>query len=203
MSTEFSTKSFRRAKSVGFTLVELMIAIAVGAVVIATIVMLSIISAQNFVATANYVQMNDQSRLALDLISREIRNATAVTAFSTNSPQFLRLTNANMGVGSTIAYDSTNLTLTVVGPVGQSSSRTLLTGCNSFGFQLFNRYPLTNSLSGISFYASTNAVTGQVDAKFCKVVNMSWKCSRHIVGSKFSTEIVQTAQVVLRNQVSQ
>lgn len=187
-------------KSAGFTLVEMMIAIAVGVAVIATIVMLAIISAQNFVATSNYVQMNDQSRLALDLISREIRNATAVTAFSTSNPQFLRLTNANLGVGSTITYiPGTNiLTLSVTG----QADRTLLTGCDSFGFQLYNRYPLVNS-TNISFYRSTNAVTGAVDAKFCKVVNMSWKCSRTIVGSKLSTEIVQTAQVVLRNQVTQ
>lgn len=200
MKFEPPIKSWQCVKSAGFTLVEMMIAIAVGVAVIATIVMLAIISAQNFVATSNYVQMNDQSRLALDLISREIRNATAVTAFSTGNPQFLRLTNANLSVGSTITYTpgTNTLTLSITG----QPDRTLLTGCDSFSFQLYNRYPLVNS-TNISFYRSTNAVTGAVDAKFCKVVNMSWKCSRTIVGSKLCTEIVQTAQVVLRNQVTQ
>ena len=194
------SNSWHRVKSGGFTLVEMMIAIAVSIAVIATIVMLAIISAQNFVATSNYVQMNDQSRLALDLISREIRNATAVTAFSTNNPQFLRLTNAISGVGSTITHSTGTrmLTLSITG----QGDRTLLTGCESFGFQLYNRYPLTSS-TNISFYISTNATTGVLDPKLCKVVNMKWKCTRTIVGSKLSTEIVQTAQVMLRNQVTQ
>jgi type II secretory pathway component PulJ len=200
MNFQPSVRHVRRVKSAAFTLIEMMIAIGVGVIVIATIVMLAIISAQNFAATANYVQMNDQSRLALDLISREIRNATAVTAFSTNNPQFLRLTNAILGGGATITHSAGTrmLTLSITG----QGDRTLLTGCDSFGFKLYNRYPLITS-TNISFYTSTNATTGAVDARFCKVINMSWKCSRTILGSKLNTEIVQTAQVVLRNQVSQ
>jgi len=198
MKIQLPARSMSRVKPGGFTLVELMIAIAVGVIVIATIMTLAIISAQNFVATANYVQMNDQSRYAVDLISREIRNATAVTGFSTSNPQFLRLTNANLGVTSTITHDAGARTLTL--SITGQADRTLLKGCDSFGLELFNRYPNINS-SNISFNASINAATGNLDPKFCKVVNLRWKCSRDILGSKLNTEIVQTAQVVLRNQV--
>lgn len=188
-----------RAKSRGFTLVELMISIAIGMVVIGSVVSLSIISAQNFAATANYANMDNQSRTALDKISREIRNATSLAAFSTNNPQFLVLTNVNTSPpsGATINYDSGSKTLALT-KSGQPV-QTLLTGCDTFNFQLFNRVPLINTSTNLSFYGSTNTA-GQVTNLFCKVINMSWKCSRKILGSKLNTEIVQTAQVVLRNK---
>ena len=199
---KFPTHNFvsGRAKFGGFTLVELIISIAIGMVVIGTVVSLALIAAQNFAATANYASMDTQSRNALDRISREIRNASAVVAFRTNSPQFLQLTNVNNASGATISFDAGAGTLTLA-KSGQAD-QTLLTGCDTFNFQLFNRYPLIKTSTNLSFYISTNT-TGQVTSQFCKVINMSWKCSRKIRGSKLNTEIVQTAQVVLRNQVSQ
>jgi hypothetical protein len=197
---------YGRARSGGFSLVELLVAVTASVFVIAAIATLSIISVQNFVATSNYVQMNDQGRNALDLISREIRNATAVTGFSTNVPEYLQLTNSLKGSGATINFSPGSGLLTLT-ETGQPTPWTLLTGCDSFSFQLFDRYPLivSNSViqsNSISFHASTN-ITGQVDKQFCKVINLTWHCSRTILGSKLNTEIVQTAQVVLRNQVSQ
>ncbi len=49
------------------------------------------------------------------------------------------------------------------------------------------------------FYPATNS-SGVYDPSICKLINMSWKCSRTILGSKMNTESVQTAQVVLRNK---
>ncbi len=178
----------------GFSLVEMMFAIGVGVVVIGAVVALSIIAAQNFAATANYVQMDDQSRNAVDQISREVRNATSLAAFSTSNPQYLQLTNTTLGSGATIICD-TNAGTLVLQRTGQSD-KTLLTGCKSFNFQLFNRAP---NPTNYTFSPSTD-VNGQLTNKFCKVINMNWTCSRNILGSKFQTEIVQTAQVVLRNQ---
>ena len=188
-----------RTRQSGFTLVEMVISIAVGLVVIASIMTLAIIAAQNFAATANYVQMNDQSRNALDRISREIRNASSLQAFSTNNPQYLVLTNSYRGTSATVTFDAGTGTLTLA-KTGESPL-TLLSGCDSFSFQIFNRYPIINS-TNITFARSTN-VSSTLDPRFCKVVNMSWKCSRTILGSKLNTEIVQTAQVVLRNQVTE
>jgi len=183
----------------GFTLVELLVAFALGVMVVGGVCALAIFSAESFLATTNYVQLNNQSRIAVDLVSREIRNATALASFSTNDPQFLLLTNATTGKAATITYDATARTVTLA-ETGETT-QTLLTGCDDFSFQLFNRYPLITS-DNVTFYSSTNFTTGQLDAKFCKVINMNWKCSRTIFGSKVNTEFVQTAQVVLRNQVS-
>jgi Tfp pilus assembly protein PilW len=182
-----------------FTLVEMIVSIAVGVIVIGSIVVMGIISAQNFAATSNYVQMNEQSRNAVDNISREVRNASALLDFSTNNPQYLLLTNANAATATTITFDTNTGTITL--DKTGLPTRTILTGCEGFSFQLFNRYPLITA-TNISFYSSTNS-SGQLTNKFCKVINMSWKTSRTILGSKLNTEIVQTAQVILRNQVSQ
>jgi hypothetical protein len=185
----------------GFSLVELFISIAIGLVVIASIMTLSIISAQNFAATANYVQMNDQSRYALDRISREIRNATSLHSFSMSNPQFLLLTNAYHGTSATITFDDNTGALTLA-KTGEPTLTLLTNRCDDFSFQIFTRYPVISS-TNITFALSTNVISGSLDPRFCKVINMSWKCSRTILGSKLNTEIVQTAQVVLRNQVTE
>ena len=189
----------KKTKVKGFTLIELLVAFALGVVVVGGVCALTVFTAENFLATTNYVQLDNQSRMAVDLVSREIRNATALVSFSTNGPQFLLLTNATLAQATTVTYSSTTRTVTLA-KTGQTT-KTLLTGCDNFGFQLFDRYPLITA-TNVTFYSSTNFTTGQVDAKFCKVINLNWKCSRTILGSKLNTEFVQTAQVVLRNQVS-
>jgi hypothetical protein len=49
------------------------------------------------------------------------------------------------------------------------------------------------------FFPATNSA-GAYDLSVCKLINMTWKCSRTVLGSKLNTESVQTAQVVLRNK---
>jgi Tfp pilus assembly protein PilW len=170
----------------GFTLVELMITVAISVFVIASIVTLAVISAQNYVATSNYTQMNDQSRNAMDRISREIRNASALISAIPNTS--LVLTNANNNTTISITYNSSAHTLTLT--TNQVTTATL-TGCTMFRFELFQRQPDTNNVS----YTQNAPDTGS-----CKVINLYWSCSRLIVGSKLSTDLVQTAQVMIRNQ---
>jgi hypothetical protein len=189
--------------STGFTLVELLISVTISVFVIGAIVALCIISAQNFAATSNYVQMNDQSRNAVDRISREIRSASALISYSLTDPKYLLLTNATDGTTVIITNDITtgNLILKKTGQMDQ----TLLTGLagnTNISFQLFDRAP-TITTNSLSFGSITNIKSGQLDPNFCKVINLSWVCQRTILGSKMNTEVVQTAQVVLRNQVSQ
>jgi type II secretory pathway pseudopilin PulG len=182
----------------GFTLVEMMFAFWIAVMIFGVFAVLTIISSQNFLATANYVHMDEQSRNAVDLISREVRNASDLVSFSTNNPQYLLLTNASAGTTTTITCDTGVNAGTITLARTGLPTITILTNCDAFSFSLFNRYPLITS-TNISFYSSTN-LTGQVTNKFCKVINMSWKTSRTILGSKLNTEVVQTAQVVLRNK---
>jgi hypothetical protein len=110
------------------------------------------------------------------------------------------LTNATLGVLYTITYNTNTSTVTLA-TTGQSTV-TNLTSCDSWTFSLFSRAPDTNNFANdITFCPSTNT-TGQLDPTFCKLIYLNWKCSRTVRGVKLNTEDVQTAQIVLRNQVS-
>lgn len=154
-------------------------------------------SGTSFAAMGNYVDLDRNSRNAVDLLSREIRNSSGLVAFSTNSPQFLTFTNATTGKKFTVKYDSGNRTLTFA-KTGQVTY-SLLTQCDEWNFSLYSKAP-NISTTNITFYGATNTA-GALDPSLCKLINMTWKCSRTIFGSKRNTETIQTAELVLRNKV--
>lgn len=181
----------------GFTLVETLMAMGAAGLLIGVIATLSVFTSQSFSMMSNYVDLDAQSRNAVDVLSREIRDASALVSFSTSSPKYLQLTNATAGQTIQIMYNSSTRTLWLdkTGEPWQP----LLTQCDRWDFSLYDRHPDITS-TNIAFYPATNS-TGQLDPKFCKLINLSWKCSRTVLGSKLNTESVQTAQIVLRNKV--
>jgi len=171
----------------GFTLMEMMTSVALGLVLLGGVAILYINGNRCFVAMANYQNLDRYSCNALDNISREIRNSTAVTSYTTNQ---INLTNSILGQGVAITYNSTDRTL-ILTKTGKPAM-TNLTGCDSWSYSLYNRAPKISS-TNITFNAATNAAD-------CKLIQMTWKCSRTIFGVKLTTESVQTAQIVLRNK---
>lgn len=188
----------RAVNAAGFTLVEMMVAGALTTMLMASVVTLGMYATKSFCMMGNYVDLDAQSRNAVDILGREIRDASALVAFSTNSPMYLKFTNATTAQTITITYNSGSSTLTLAA-TGETN-QTLLTGCDSWSFSLYDRSPDITA-TNVIFYASTNGL-GQLDPAFCKIVNMTWSCSRKILGSKFNTESVQTAQIMLRNQIN-
>ena len=151
----------------------------------------------SFAAMGNYQNLEVKSYYALDTLSREIRNSNLLISYVTNQSLTLSNSYARNGAGqiNIITYDPTAQIVTLQ-RTGQPTM-TNLTGCDSWGFNLYTRAPDTNSFStNIVFTVATNAPA-------CKLIQMSWKCSRTILGSKLNTESVQTAQIVLRNKTSQ
>jgi Tfp pilus assembly protein PilW len=191
---KFTTPGYARATPTpGFTLVEMMVATGVSLLLFAGLVALGMYTGKSFCMVGNYVDLDAQSRNTADLLGRQIRDASALVAYSTNNPAYLELSNS-IGQTITITYSNTPGTLTLA--VSGLAAQTLLTHCNSWTFSLYNRAPIISSFTNnIVFYAATNAAT-------CKMINMSWDCSRNILGSKFTTESVQTAEIVLRNQIT-
>ena len=181
----------------GLTLVEVMMATGLGSLVLAAVGFLSLFGARSSLAMANYTDLEFKSRYALDVISREIRQAKAVVSFQTNLPvKSLTLTNSDQAARITLSWDSNDRTVTLQ-KTGQSDL-TALTGCDRLDFNLYQRTPLVTA-TNIIFYPATNS-TGVLDPSFCKLVNLSWKCSRAILSQKINTESVQAAQIVLRNK---
>jgi prepilin-type N-terminal cleavage/methylation domain-containing protein len=183
-------------RSSGMTLLEVMMAMGIGSMILAVAASLYLFGTRSFVAMGNYVDLDAKSRNAIDLMSRDIRQATQVAAFQTGSTlKKLTVTNSFAGTGATYIWNATPRTL-VCRRSGEPD-KVYLTECDAWNFELYQRTPQKGG--GYVFVPATNAA-GVYDLSLCKLVNMSWKCSRTIIGSKLNTESVQTAQVVLRNK---
>ena len=170
----------RRAR--GFTLVAVMVASAVGVILIAIITSLVFFSARSYVAMSNYTDMGQRSQLALDKMSKEIRQARQLIAYTTNS---ITLKNFD-GTGLAFTYDSQLRTLT---RIADGKSTVYLGECDSLYFNVFQHTMKSNTFDCYDPAYLTDA----------RVVQVMWHCSRPILGKKATTENVQSAKIVLRN----
>jgi hypothetical protein len=174
-----------------------MVAIAAGMLVLTAAVTAWIFVLRGFTAVGNYADLDGKSRFTVDSMLSEIRQSSQVVGYQkSGSSSWLTLTNASVASsGVTYSWDATSRQL-----VRQKSGQAdyvYLTECDLWDFQLYQRSPHTNGV--YVFYPATNSA-GVTDASLCKLINMTWKCSRQIMGKKVNTENVQTAQVVLRNK---
>src|SRR2546421_12994036 len=92
-SNIISTKSRRKA---AFTLVEVMVAAALGLIALTAVGMLSWFSSRSFAAIANYVALDQSSQLALDKMSREVRQARRLTDYSATRLNLLDFDNIQL-----------------------------------------------------------------------------------------------------------
>lgn len=165
-----------------FGLLETIVATGIAGIVVAALATLAYFTSRSFVAATNYTDMALLSRMALDNMSRAIRQARQITAYNTNS---ITLLDAN---GNTVQYTlnpSTGTLLNISGGV----TNTYLTGCNSLQFWIYQRTPISNTFSCYNPAAITNA----------KLVQVTWSCSRQIFGANVNNEVVESASICLRN----
>src|SRR5215469_13521951 len=78
-----------RSHAAGFTLLEVIVASALGLIGLLMVMLLTIFSGRSFAAITNYVALDQQSQMALDRMSREIRQAHRVTGYAPASITFL------------------------------------------------------------------------------------------------------------------
>jgi len=166
------------------TLVELMVATAIGSIVMTAVAALTFYTARSFAALSNYVDLDQKSRNALDRMSQKIRQAYGVTSFNTNAVSLLYLN------GTTLAYTYSPTDRTLTEEVG-SEKTTLLQECDALVFEAFARNPIGGTFNQ---FPATN------DTTTIKLLQVSWTCSRTILGAKVNTESVQSAKIVIRKQ---
>jgi len=166
----------------GTTLVELMAALGAGGLLLAAVATVWVFTARSFVALGNYADMDDASRNTLDVMSREIRGAKALTYYRTNQ---ITLLNSD-GTSFSYVFDANAATLVRANGAGNS---VLLRQCEYVTFNVSQR----NVSNNFQFYTAAD------QPGLTKLVDVSWKCSRKILGAKVNTESVQTAKIVLRN----
>lgn len=184
-----------RGRPGAFTLVEVLVAMGLASLVLTTVASLTFYGTRSSIALINYTDLDTKSRYALDVISREIRQASAVTSLQTNNNS-ISLTNPIQATVVTLTYDPTARTVTL-SKTGMPDA-TVLRECDRFNIGLYQRTPIVTS-TNLSFYQATNT-SGVLDRNLCKLISISWKCSRQIMAQKVNTESVQAAQIVLRSK---
>ena len=165
------------------TLVEMLISVGVGSLVLTSIMMVFVTSNRTFVAVGNYVSMEQNSRSALDQMTRDIRKSKNLISFATNKLVFNYSGTTNL----TYAYNPTSRQLTQWKTGGQTN--VLLSECDSLAFSMFNNIPQ----AGGTWSSTTSVSQG-------KCISVAWKCSRKIIGKKVNTEDMQQALIVIRNK---
>jgi uncharacterized protein (TIGR02599 family) len=176
------TRPGRRA--LAFTLVDLLVAIVIGSIVLLAFAQLTAYTGRSFAALTNYVDLDRHSRDALDQMVSKIRQATELTSYGTNRLQFdYQKTN-------TLIYTYSPSAKTLTETLG-AANKVLLTGCDQLTFSMFQR----NTADG-----TYDQFPATLTNNIAKLVQVSWICSRTVLGTRINTESVQSAKIVIRNQ---
>jgi hypothetical protein len=161
--------------------VEFLVAGSVGVLCVGALVAFSMFSSRSLLAMGNYTDMDAQARIALDTLTKEIRQAIAVTGYTTNGIALKDYDGQTLQFG----YD----------PVARKLNRTkkgttavLLKDCDALSFTLLGREPNDGT-----FDLEVTTTPAQ-----CKAVFVTWNCSRKFVDAKLNTANMNTATIVLR-----
>lgn len=167
----------------GFTLVEMMVGVSIGCLLLAALATLYLFSLRSFAAMANYSDLNEKSRYASDIISRDIRSSPKVISATPN-----QLVLDEPGGTTTNTYDINAGTLTR--SVQNGETRILLSGIDSLSFTLYERPDV-----GAGYEVFPLATTSSA-----KLIGFQWSCSRKLMGAQNNSESLEAAIVEMRNQ---
>jgi hypothetical protein len=160
-----------------------MVALGIVSLFAIAIVGLSVSTGRSFAEISNYVELDHFNRVALDHLNRDIRQVDYLTTFETNRLRFMDYD------GQPVIFEYSPSDRMLV-KIKNASTNLLLRECDSLQFAIYQRTPLKNSYDLIPPAEVTN----------CKVVSVTWSCSRSVLGVKANTEIAQAAKIVIRNK---
>lgn len=175
----------------GLSLVEMMIAVGVFSVVSIAVMTLFLFSIRSFGQLVNYAELDAENRRAVDLLTREIRQAQHVVGFSNGvSASWLTLRNGD-DVDVTYAFDLNKQTMT---RSTGGSPEVLLTNCTILNFSCYQRNP---TLTGFEIYD----IGKNNPKKYIKAVELTWRTRKHLNPTTLiNSENVQTARIIIRKQ---
>lgn len=174
-----------------WTLVEMMVAVGVFSLSGIGLMGLYLFSVKSMASMYNYCLLDQYNRQAMDQLTREIRQATMVLNYTTNS---ISIQAANDdGSTSTVSYSFLPSTQKMLRTSSDGTTKVLLNDCSLLSFQLFTRCP-SNGVFG-SFPVAINNWSNTV-----KVLQLTWKTSMSLPGGIVNSENIQTARIVIRKQ---
>jgi type II secretory pathway component PulJ len=174
----------------GFTLLDLLVGTAVSSVIMTVLISFTVYAAKSMAAMTNYVDLEQKSQNALDTMTSDIRATKFLVSYGTKQLNGVTITNVITFKDSDDQDLTFNYTDNVLLKQKGGQSTVLLTNVDYLSFQVFKRNPVPNTYEQYPTSDATN----------CKLVSVSWICSRGILGSRMNTESVQTAKIVIRKQ---
>lgn len=173
----------KRQWFLGYSLPEFMVTVGVGSIVFLAITTLTLYTGRSFAGITNYVELDRESRNALDTLTRDIRQVNFLDSFTTNRLVFEDSDRRPL----IYEYNPQNKTFF---KVKDGVTNILLRGCDELVIRTYQRNPIPGSYDLIP---TTNAT-------LCKAIDVSWICSRKVLNGLINTESIQTARIVIRKQ---
>lgn len=175
----------RLQRGAGFTLVESLIASAIGALILGGITTTYIFSLKSFRAISNYAEIHADGRLAVDYFSRDVRAVNSITSFNASN-LVATIPTAFSSSGAVISNKTVTYSMSK-GALYRTDSSTgktsmLATNIYQLTFSLFDKVGNSTTLTG-------NAKGIQVDIQL-----------RKIVISKIQSEDYLSARLDMRNK---
>jgi len=170
----------------GYTLVEILVATGLFSLAGLALGSVYLFSTTSFAALVNYAELDKINRSAMDIMSKEIRQAQAVTAATASSLSIIN------GDGENVSYTFNSYSGKLLRIAG-GTSQTLLSDCKLLAFNLYQRNPVSGTYD--IYPAATNNYSQTV-----KCISLSWKASRKMPSGNDVSENIQTARVVIRKQ---
>ena len=165
-----------------YTLVELMMAVALSLLTATAMASLCYFTSRSFAGMTNDSDMAMLSRMALDRMSRDIHANSKVTAYTTNS---LTLQDGSSNTTQFVWDKNAQTLLCVKG----AKTNIYLMQCDSLQFWIYQHTPQSNQLDCCIPATVTNA----------RLVQATWTCSRQVRSQKVCTESVLSTKFALRN----
>ncbi len=195
---DFKITSTKGTPVQAFALTEVLMAVGLAGLFFLIICGFSMFCSRSFAALYNYVDLDDVNRVAIDQLTRDVRQANRVSYYGTNGMALTLEATDNNGLTNSISYvyspNTRTLTRSLGLATGLSDTTTLLKECDRLEFRLGQR---NTDVGGYYVFPPQTA-----DINVAKVINVSWVCSRSLFGRKENTESVQTARIVIRKQGS-
>lgn len=163
---------------------EYLVGMTIGGIIMAALTQLTFYTGRSFAALANYTELDKYSRNALDQMVYKIRQSDQMIDFSTNRMVFGYMTT------NTLTYDYSPTAKILTEQIGNAQPKILLKGCDVLTFSIFQRNTASGTYDQFPATMTNNAV---------KLVQLSWTCSRSVLGARINTESVQSAKIVIRN----
>ena len=170
-------------RKTGESLASVLIAIAIGTLLLSAVAAVYLYSTRSFVDLGNYMGMDGDARYALDVMSADIRPADGISSFSSNALTLKYGTNQ-------LAYTFDAAQRKLIRQYG-GVTRTLLNDCDNVHYDLYQRNP-TNGL--YDYFPNASSATN------AKLVEVTVLCTRSVLGGRADSTTLQSAKIVIRNQ---